>query len=164
MLKSLLPVFYVQLSPSEISVLNVNAHARVCDVPEIALTPGCGALVQAVGRHARQAAAQPGVALANPFAHPRSLVSDFVLAELVIKHFVARVATTGLKRLVAPSPRMVIHPLGDPEGGYTQVEIRALRELGLAAGAAFATVWQGRQLTDEELLSGRFPSEGQVLA
>lgn len=164
MLKSLLPVFYVQLSPSEISVLNVNAGARFSDVPEIALAQGNRAVVLAVGRDARQAAGQPGVVLASPFGHPRSLVSDFVLAELIIKHCVAQVADTGLKRLVAPSPRMVIHPLGEPEGGYTQVEIRALRELGIAAGAALVTVWQGPRLTDEALRSGQFPSEGQVLA
>jgi hypothetical protein len=43
------------------------------------------------------------------------------------------------------------------------VEIRALRELGMAVGAALVTVWQGRSLTTEELLSGRFPLEGRVL-
>ena len=56
-----------------------------------------------------------------------------------------------------------MHPRGEPEGGYTQVEIRALRELGMAVGAALVTVWQGRSLTTEELLSGRFPLEGRVL-
>lgn len=163
MLHSLLPVYYVQLSSAEVSVLNVKFNVLVRDLPEVALSPGAKPSVLAVGRAARQAAAQSGGSWANPFGHPRSLVSDFVLAEAVLKHFVIQAAPAGWKRLVAPSPRMVIHPLGDPEGGYTQVEIRALRELGAAAGAAHVTVWQGRPLTREELQSGVFPDEGRVL-
>ncbi|CAN7600102.1 rod shape-determining protein [Acidovorax sp. LjRoot117] len=163
MLQSLLPVYYVQLSPAEVSVLNVKSNVLVRNLPEVALSAGATPSVLAVGRAARQAAAQSGGSWANPFGHPRSLVSDFVLAEAVLKHFVIQAAPAGWKRLVAPSPRMVIHPLGDPEGGYTQVEIRALRELAVAAGAAHATVWQGRPLTREELKSGAFPAEGRVL-
>lgn len=163
MLHSLLPVYYVQLSPDEISVLNVHANRRASDVPEVAVSQGANPAIQAVGRAARQAAAQSGGVWANPFGHPRSLVSDFVLAEAVLKHFVIQAAPAGWKRLVVPSPRMVIHPLGEPEGGYTQAEIRALRELGMAAGAASVTVWQGRDLTPKELRSGHFPTEGRVL-
>lgn len=163
MLHSLLPVYYVQLSPAEISVLNVKSNVLVRDLPEVALSPGAKPRVLAVGRAARQAAAQSGGSWANPFGHPRSLVSDFVLAEAVLKYFVIQAAPSGWKRLVAPSPRMVIHPLEDPEGGYTPVEIRALRELGAAVGAAHVTVWQGRPLTSEELQSGVFPAEGRAL-
>ncbi|MBW8461128.1 rod shape-determining protein [Acidovorax sp.] len=163
MLHSLLPVYYVQLSPTEVSVLNVKSNVLVRDLPEVAVSPGAKPTVLAVGSAARQAAAQSGGVWANPFGHPRSLVSDFVLAEAVLKHFVIHAAPAGWKRLIAPSPRMVMHPRGEPEGGYTQVEIRALRELGMAVGAALVTVWQGRSLTTEELLSGRFPLEGRVL-
>lgn len=110
MLQSLLPVYYVQLSPAEVSVLNVKSNVRVRDLPEVALSPGATPSVLAVGRAARQAAAQSGGSWANPFGHPRSLVSDFVLAEAVLKHFVIQAAPAGWKRLMTPSPRMVIHP------------------------------------------------------
>ena len=163
MLQSLLPLYYVQISPAEVSVLNVKSGVLVRDLPEVALSPGAKPAILAVGRTARQAAAHSGGVWANPFGHPRSLVSDFVLAEAVLKHLIIQAAPAGWKRLVSPSPRMVIHPLGEPEGGYTQVEVRALRELATAAGAASVTVWQGHSLTTEALLSGRFPTEGRVL-
>lgn len=163
MLQSLLPLYYVQISPAEVSVLNVKSGVLVRDLPEVAWSPGAKPAILAVGRTARQAAAQSGGVWANPFGHPRSLVSDFVLAEAVLKHLIVQAAPAGWRRLVSPSPRMVIHPLGEPEGGYTQVEVRALRELAMAAGAASVTVWQGHSLTTESLLSGRFPAEGRVL-
>lgn len=63
---------------------------------------------------------------------------------------------------LAASPHIVIHPLGDPEGGFTQVELRALRELANAAGASKVNVWTGRPLTDEELLTRKPPAQGGV--
>ena len=62
------------------------------------------------------------------------------------------------------SPRVVLHPLGDPEGGFTRIEVRALHEMALGAGAAEVRLWQGRALSDEELLSGTFPADGNLLA
>jgi rod shape-determining protein MreB len=66
-------------------------------------------------------------------------------------------------QLFAQSPVLVLHPRVDPEGGFTQIEIRALQELALAAGAAKVIVWKGRELLDQELLELRFPSGGEVL-
>ena len=56
------------------------------------------------------------------------------------------------------APVVVIHPLGKPAGGFTQVENRAFREMAIGAGASEVTVWNGRNLTDQEVLSKRFPS------
>ena len=67
-------------------------------------------------------------------------------------------------RWLAMAPHLVLHPLGDPAGGLTQVELRALHELGRGAGAARVTVWQGPPLTDDEVRSGRYPASGKVLA
>jgi rod shape-determining protein MreB len=50
------------------------------------------------------------------------------------------------------TPRVVIHPLGNPAGGFTQIERRAFREMALGAGASIVHVWTGRPLTDQELL------------
>ena len=77
----------------------------------------------------------------NPFAHSRSLVSDFTVAEQLIKVFVRRLLG---RHLLTPSPRIVIHLLGDPESGFTQVERRAFREMALGAGASSVVVWSGR--------------------
>ena len=50
---------------------------------------------------------------------------------------------------------IVLHPRVAPEGGFTQIELRALHELGMGAGAYRVIVWQGRDLADEELLAGQ---------
>lgn len=154
---------YIQLSPQRVLVRDPKSGQAIDEVPEIAVQqpPGGKATVAAVGTAARGAAAQPDTTVHNPFAHPRSLVSDFTLAEQVLKAFVRRVF--GSNRLFVPSPAIVIHPLGEHAGGLTQVELRALRELALGAGAASVRVWQGPALTDEQLLSGNLPSTGKVL-
>ena len=99
----------------------------------------------------------------NPFAHPRSMVSDFTVAEQVLKAFILRVSN---RSLLAPAIKVVMHPQGEPAGGFTQVEARAFHEMALGAGAAKATVWRGRNLSDQELRSGKFPSgnAGEVLS
>jgi rod shape-determining protein MreB len=57
-----------------------------------------------------------------------------------------------------------MHLLGNPAGGFTQVEIRAFHEMAIGAGAGEVKVWQGRALTDQELLSGTFPADGKLLS
>jgi len=89
-------------------------------------------------------------------------VSDFTLAEQLLKAFARRVVQGRLRW--APSPAIVIHPLGEHCGGLTQVEIRALQELALGLGASGVQIWQGPALTDEQLLSGDFPDSGKFLS
>jgi len=95
------------------------------------------------------------------FAHPRSLVSDFTVAEQVLKAYFRRVRG---KSLLQPNPLVIVHPLGEHEGGLTQVELRALRELAFGAGASEARIWQGPQLTDEQVLANEYPATGRMLS
>lgn len=67
-------------------------------------------------------------------------------------------------RWVAPAPRLVLHPLGEPAGGFTQVAQRACTEMGRAAGARQITRWQGPPLTDAQRISGRYPVTGKLLS
>ena len=157
MLSALRPVLYVQISPYLLVVRNVKNGARITEVPELAITAGAKRKIVAIGQQARTAAAGQAVDLVNPFAHPRTLVSDFVTAEQLLKHQVRRALG---KSLFAISPHIVIHPLGSPAGGFTQVERRAFREMAIAAGAATANVWTGRELTDQEVLAGKAPPGG----
>jgi len=95
----------------------------------------------------------------NPFAHPRTLVSDFTVAEQLLKYQLLRVLKP---RFWRPSPCVVMHPMGKADGGYTQVERRAFREMALGAGASQVFLWIGRPLTDAELLARKPPSgEGE---
>ncbi|MCE4554609.1 rod shape-determining protein [Pelomonas cellulosilytica] len=154
---------YIQLSPQRVKVRDPRSGREVDEVPEIAVQrpPTGKASVLAVGSQARSATAQAGATLHNPFAHPRSLVSDFTLADQVLKAFARRVVGGGMR--FVPNPIVIVHPLGEHAGGLTQVEIRALRELALGLGASGAKVWQGPPLTDKQLLSGELPGTGSVL-
>jgi len=151
---------YVQISPDRLSMRDVKSGQSISEIPELAISAPPNQKLLGVGAAARAAAAsQHGAIVVNPFAHPRSLVSDFTVAEQLIKAFLSRlVGGTSLKM----SPVVIIHPQGNPDGGFTQVENRAFRELGFGAGAAKVILWQGDDLTDQEILSGQFSSRGQV--
>lgn len=133
----------------------------VTEPPLAAISREAKKRLVAVGEAARVAAATQPVDLVNPFKHPRSLVSDFSVAELILKGFLKKLFEG---RLFAASPVVALHPRVDPEGGFTQIEIRALRELAIGAGASRAFVWHGRELTKDELLSLKFGAGGQVLS
>jgi rod shape-determining protein MreB len=155
-------ILYIQLSPQRLVVRDPRSGQTFDEAPEIAIARAAKgkARIVGIGAQARQHAAEPDVVIVNPFAHPRSLVSDFIVAEQLLKQVVRRMAA-GM--LFAASPDIVIHPQGDPEGGFTQVELRALKELGMAAGGHAVRIWRGPALSDEDLLARRFPASGQLL-
>ncbi|MDP1979133.1 rod shape-determining protein [Undibacterium sp.] len=151
---------YVQISPDRLSMRDVKSGQSISEVPELAISASPNQKILGTGAEARSAAAsQSGAIVVNPFAHPRSLVSDFTVAEQLIKAFLSRLMGGSIFKM---SPEIVIHPQGSPDGGFTQVENRAFRELGLGAGAAKVILWQGDDLTDQEIQSGQFSSRGRV--
>jgi len=151
------PVVYVTLQPDRLSMKDVGSGRSVSGPPVAAISREEKRRLVAVGQ---AASAIPNADVLNPFKHPRTLVSDFTLAQQVIKGFMKELFSD---RLFAAAPTVVLHPRVDPEGGFTQIEIRALHELGIGAGAAKVIVWQGRELRDDELRSLEFESGGQVL-
>ena len=160
MLSSLIPTFYVQVSPERLTIRNARTGEAISEVPEIAIAYAPKPSVVAIGNEARLHSSAPAVKVINPFAHPRSLVSDFTVGELLLKAFLRRLRSNSI---FAVSPKVVMHLMGEPAGGFTQVEIRAFHEMAMGAGASKVVVWQGRGLSDQELLSGEFPGGGQVL-
>ena len=161
MLSSLMPTVYVQVSAERLTIRNAKTGASVSEIPELAIARDPKPRILGVGAEARLQQASAAVEIINPFAHPRSLVSDFTSGEKVLKALLRRVLGNSL---FAAAPKVVMHPMGDPEGGFTQIEVRALQEMAFGAGAAKVTVWQGRVLSDQELVSGQYPPDGQVLA
>lgn len=153
------PIVYVKLHPDTLTVREVKSGRTVTEPPIAAISRESKKRLLGVGEAARVASMTQPADLVNPFKHPRSLLSDFTVAELVIKGFVKKLFEG---RLFVPSPIVVLHPRVDPEGGFTQIEIRALRELAIGAGASRAIVWVGRDLTDSELLNLKFESGGEV--
>lgn len=157
MFSALQPIVYVQISPERLTLKNLNTGESIAEVPELAISAPPKPKILAVGPQARAAAASQPAEVVNPFAHPRSLVSDFTVAEQLLKHQLRRVLGNSLLRF---APYVVIHPLGSPAGGFTQVERRAFREMALGSGASVVRVWTGRSLTDHEVLSKQPPPSG----
>ncbi|HQS59698.1 MAG: rod shape-determining protein MreB [Gallionellales bacterium 35-53-114] len=161
MLNSLIPIFYVQVSPERLTVRNAKTGEAISEVPEIAIAYEPKERIVSIGKEARLRGSDPSVKIINPFSHPRSMVSDFTVGEQVLKAFLRRLIGNSI---FAISPRVVMHLMGEPAGGFTQVEIRAFHEMAIGAGASKVVIWEGRALSDQELLSGVFPSGGEVLS
>jgi rod shape-determining protein MreB and related proteins len=163
MLSMFKQTIYIQLSPQLLTLRNPKTGQVIAQEPLLAIERDAKghARVAAVGAAARLAAQGAGAEVVNPFNHPRSLVSDFTVGEQVLKHFVRQMIGTGL---LAVSPQIVLHPMIDPEGGFTQVELRALSEMALGAGASKVLLWLGAPLSDQDLLSGDFSAQrGQLV-
>lgn len=111
--------------------------------------------VIAVGAAPRTAAAVP----ANSFQHPRILAADFLLAEALLRHAFHAVSP---RSWIQPSPVAVCHVVEPLEGGLAQIECRALMEMMEGAGARSAFLWEGRELTDQELRSGAYRTPGAL--
>jgi rod shape-determining protein MreB len=162
-LQLLKPVVYVKLSPDMVSVREVNSGYELSEPPLIAIARNPKERVLAVGQEAAASATSQGAELVNPFKHPRALLSDFTVAEQVMKHFVHKASKASKGGIFRPAPIVVLHPLVNPEGGFTQIEIRAMHEMALGAGARKVIIWHGRELSNEELSSLKFGSGGEIL-
>jgi rod shape-determining protein MreB and related proteins len=155
-------LLYVKMSPERLTVRNVKNGTEVSDVPEAAVTTDDEPVVIAFGKNARAAlTAKPTsvvdrlapprkLQIINPFAHPRTPISDFLVADVLLRALVAELlGRTWFSR----GPIVVIHPIRTLEGGLTQIERRAIIELGASAGAYEVVICVGRELSDEELQS-----------
>jgi rod shape-determining protein MreB len=158
--KAFQPTIYVQLSPERVTLRNVKTGASVTSSPEIALTRGARRQVVAVGPRARKEESRT-VQVVNPFVHPRTLLADFDAGQQLLRTLLRQLQG---RSLLAAAPRLVLHLQDDPAGGFTTVEVRAFREMGLGAGAGDVLVWQGPNLTDEQLRARQLPKEGRVLS
>ena len=154
------PPLYIRLSPYRLTVRNVKTGEFISEPPDIAISRGPKPKVLGAGDEAALYKSSKSAQVLNPFNHPRTMMSDFTAGEQVLKAFVKKLPK---RNALSPSPRVVLHLQADPAGGFTQVEIRAFREMALGTGASDVTIWQGQDLTDEQVLSRQYPSTGQVL-
>lgn len=84
MLRSFIPIVYVRVSPERLVVTNARSWESVSEVPELAIARNPERIL-AFGSAARIAAAHSDAVVVNPFAHPRSLVSDFTSADTSVR-------------------------------------------------------------------------------
>ena len=80
------------------------------------------------------------------FSHRRAVVGDFTAAQALLKQLVNEV-----RQGFSLSVQVVIHPMERIEGGLSQIEERALRELAIGAGATRVVVWVGDPLDDSQV-------------
>ena len=69
-------------------------------------------------------------------------MADFQVAEKMLQ-FAFREEH---KSFFTPSPRVIIHPMEKLEGGLTEIEVKAFRELCIGAGARQVVVYMGDEL------------------
>ena len=161
MLGALKPTVYIQVAPDTVVLRNAKSGVTVNEPAQVLMSQGTSRKPIAAGSAATSSLLGPDAVLVRPFAHPRSMVSDFTAGELLLKSLLPKVLQ---KSFLTVAPLVVVHLTGNPVGGFTQVEVRAFHEMALSAGAAEVLVWQGPALSNEQLLSRNFPPEGQLLS
>ena len=129
---------YVQIWENRIKVSDVNSTNVFDEKPlvELDTTNKNKIRVTKFGNEA-------GTNAVNPFSHPRVLLSDFGVGEKLLQLIFNRMLDN---HFFSPQPAVVIHPMVKTEGGLTDVEIRAFRELCLGAGARDVVVYVGKPL------------------
>ena len=144
--------YYVQIQRNRLTVRNASGGYRFDDEPIVAIANSSGRpKVLGVGSAARSI---PGDHV-NPFSHARVLIADFTLAEELLIVAFKTVAGTSVIR---PHPIVVIHVKEPLAGGLTGIERRALHEMAQGAGARETFLWEGAELSDEDLKSGIYKS------
>jgi len=122
------PKIFIRISADRLFVKNLkNGH-----VFDETATVYFADATKKVAIAASDAAARSNAISLSPFKdHPRLLISDFLAAEALLKYAVRRVSG-GLSIF---APVFIVEVTRPLEGGIAAIELRALEELCMAAGA-----------------------------
>lgn len=150
--------YYIRLRTNLIQVQDISNKLRFEEMPVIAIARDPGGTVLAIGQSAAgvAAASMQAYDLVNPFDHPRTIIADFIAGQKVLQYCMRKVAAN---KVIRASPIVVMQVLERNEGGLTQIEVRALQELAIGAGAREAYIWTGQELTDKDFESKVFPGD-----
>ncbi len=155
---------YIQVWESHIRVINIQTGIEVYEPPLIAFDKGEfdkdekeAGTPRAFGADAKLLLSNPAYQVTNPFSHPRQLLANFQNAEKVLKHMVNNAAG---KRVFTPSPRIVFQPMEKIEGGLTEVEIRAFKELCLGTGAREVIIYLGPPVSRQSFNFAELKAKG----
>jgi rod shape-determining protein MreB and related proteins len=150
-------ILYIQVRPDRLTVRFLRQGKESIEVSEMPLVaivehPKLGKQVVAVGNAVKTTlldlAPNEKMSVGNGFEHPRSIIGDFELSEIAVKHFIRQV----LRGRLLVAPVAFVQVLGDWAGGLTNIETRALRELGIMAGAReVSLIEQPDRLMDEQI-------------
>ena len=142
---------YIKISSSTLVAKHIESGRTIEDKPIVAVKNNSKgkATVAAIGSQAEKLKNESSITVRNSFNHPRVCIDDFEIAQVTINHFIFKVVN---KRSLF-KPIVILHTTRLLEGGLSQIENRALRELGEAAGARQVFIWTGRDLNDKELIN-----------
>jgi len=90
------------------------------------------------------------VRVVEPFNHPRVAIADFMVASKLLQYGMQRLSRM---KWISPSPIIVIQPDMELVGGLSELETRALLELGASAGARKTYVHYGNRLSDQDVVA-----------
>lgn len=155
---------YVRLSVKQLSVLQVESGYTFSDQPWLAITESKGKKkIVGYGKQALTMVNTPTVNVVNGFKHPRTIIADFNVAALTMTCFVKQ-ACKYKNKFIRTSPLIIIHVIDEWGGGLTLVEVRALREMCIMAGAREVYCWQGLELSNEDLKNLPFTPSKEALS
>jgi hypothetical protein len=93
----------------------------------------------------------PGIVrILEPFDHPRVVIADGLAASKLLQYGMQQMAQS---KWISPAPILIIQPDVDLTGGLSEMENRALLELGKAAGARQTFVHYGNSLSDQDVMT-----------
>ncbi|WNC72693.1 rod shape-determining protein MreB [Thalassotalea psychrophila] len=153
MLRSLLNKFshtiYVQVWENRIRVVDTKTKITFDEKPFVLLkkTEKGEKIIEEFGSKAEYPTSFNEESI-NPFSHPRFLLSNFFVAEKLLQHAVYKILG---KHFLTASPLIIMHPMEKLDGGLSQIEIRAFKELALGAGARDVVIFTGDKLDIENV-------------
>jgi len=149
---------YIQLWSGRLRIYCIDTNEVFDEEPLMALKNNEKGqpVVVAIGNSVKALPSNERDTIVNPFQHPRLLVHDFQVAEKILMHGFRELHKN---RWIAPSPRVIFHPMEKLEGGVTGIEERLYRELCLGAGAREIELHFGSELPTYNINYDRYKRE-----
>lgn len=140
---------YIQISAERLRISSPQIIRSYESIPVVAIEAVKGKkIVAGIGADAEMLRNKPNMTFVNPFGHPRLVLGDFTVGEKLLCHAVRSILKG---KWFTPMLLGIVHPERQLEGGLTQIEYRALRELCVNAGCRKVAVHEGRVLTVDEV-------------
>jgi hypothetical protein len=90
------------------------------------------------------------------FSTPDRLLADFATAETLLREAISEAYASWSD----PRPLLIMHPKDIPEASLSEMDKRLLLALGRGAGARHCSLWQGADLSTDELTGIAPPKSG----
>jgi len=140
---------YIQFSDTRLKVSSPQAANIFECSPLVALEGVNGQQrISAIGQDAEALIGKPGFEIVNPFAHPRLVVGDPRVAEKLLQFAVRSFQGRGLGSLILSG---ILHAERSLDGGLSDMERKALVEVGHGSGFRKVVVHEGHVLSMREV-------------